>query len=57
MSIQQEQPDDHIDRIASALAEHRDQLERIAESETTFAERAQAALDWLDEHTQEGDDE
>lgn len=57
MSLQQEQPTDHIDRIADALSDHQEELERIAESDTTFAPRAESALEWLAEHTEEGDDE
>ena len=45
---------DHEQRIVDALEEHREQLEDVAASETSFAPRAQSALDWLEEHT-EGD--
>ncbi|MFC6973681.1 hypothetical protein ACFQL1_01715 [Halomicroarcula sp. GCM10025709] len=55
MTLQHE-TEDHFDRIASALEDHRDQLEAVAESDTTFAPRAEAALEWLAEHTQEDDD-
>lgn len=41
---------DQLERIAEELQQRRDDLERLAASDTAFAERAKAALDWLDEY-------
>jgi len=46
---------DQEDRIAAALEDARDDLEAVADSDTAFSDNAQAALDWLDTHT--NDDE
>ena len=56
MSTYAEEPREFEERIAEALEEKRESIERIADSDTTFAPRAEAALDWLAEY-QEGDDE
>jgi len=57
MSIQQDYPKEHEQQIVEALQEKREQLEEIAATETAFAPRAKAALEWLDEHTEESDAE
>jgi len=48
---------DHRKRIADALEETRESLERVANSDVPFADRAEAALDWLDEYNEEDTDD
>ena len=48
---------DHRERIAEALEEHRADIERVAQTETEFAKRAAAALEWLAEQTEDESDE
>lgn len=55
MSAETQPIEEQRERIASTLEAKRDQLEELAASETAFAPRAEAALEWIDEH-QEGDD-
>jgi hypothetical protein len=44
---------DQTQRIVDALEPHREGLEEIAATDTPFASRAQAALDWLEEHRED----
>jgi hypothetical protein len=53
---QAERPD-HRDRIARVLEEHREEIERLARTDTEFAKRAESALEWLAEYTEEDTDE
>lgn len=50
----QAQLKDQEQRIAEELEDKRESLERIAETDTDFGERAASALEWLAEH-QEGE--
>ena len=44
------------ERVVEELEKERESLERVANSDTAFAPRAEAALEWLAEHS-EGDDD
>jgi hypothetical protein len=47
---------DQEQRIVDALEEHREDLEVLAASDTSFATRAANALEWLNDRTKEDDD-
>lgn len=47
---------DQEDRITAALEDTRDHLEALADSDTAFSDNAQAALDWLNTHTNDDDE-
>lgn len=55
--MSQAESTDHRERIAEVLEEHRDEIELLAQTDTEFAKRAESALEWLAEHTEEGADE
>lgn len=42
-------PEERLVEIEEELEGVRDSLERIAEADVPFSDRAQAALDWLDD--------
>jgi len=42
----------HERRIVDALEDHRRSLERVAAADGPFSDRAENALDWLEEHAQ-----
>ena len=50
MSTRSKTPPDHEQRIVDALEAHRDSLERVAAADGPFSDRAENALDWLEEH-------